>query len=153
MTDLRHFLAAIAYRFVRAVDAAPDDFGDFAPGQGARTPSEVVRHMTEVLRYARLFAAGDAFVPAEPLDWAAERQRFHDELARVDAALAAWAPDDDTPQRLLQGPLGDVMTHVGQIAMLRRLAGDPVAGENYFAADVQIGRLGPDQAAAKTKRG
>jgi hypothetical protein len=53
------------------------------------------------------------------------------------------------PEKLLQAPLADALTHVGQIAMLRRMAGGPVKGENYFVADIVIGRVGPQQTPPK----
>src|SRR2546426_11302508 len=40
----------------------------------------------------------------------------------------------------LQGPIADALTHIGQIAM-RRLAGAPIKGESYFAAEILIGRV------------
>ena len=46
---------------------------------------------------------------------------------------------------LMKGPFSDVMTHVGQLALLRRLADAPVAPENFVNADIQSDRLGPDQ--------
>jgi hypothetical protein len=45
---------------------------------------------------------------------------------------------------------GQLLRHaLGQIALLRRLAGSPVRGENYFKAEIGAGRVGPDQAAPK----
>jgi hypothetical protein len=38
------------------------------------------------------------------------------------------------------------MTHAGQLAMLRRLAGTPVPPENFIAADITPERLGQNQA-------
>jgi len=54
--------------------------------------------------------------------------------------------DQITAETLLQGPLSDAMTHAGQLAMLRRLAGNPVAPENFIVADIDARRLGIDQA-------
>jgi hypothetical protein len=50
-------------------------------------------------------------------------------------------------ERLLQGPFSDAMTHAGQLALLRRLAGAPVPPENFIVANIESNRLGPDQAA------
>ena len=49
-------------------------------------------------------------------------------------------------ERLLQGPFADAMTHAGQLALLRRLAGTPVAPEDFSTAEINPERLGPDQA-------
>ena len=144
---LRHFLAALAYRTQKALRGAPDRFGTFDAGHAVRTPAGLVRHMTSVLGYARTHFVGGRYRP-EPLpDLEAEIARFH----TVVGALAAHLERGDplvgiTPEQLLQGPFSDAMTHAGQLALLRRLAGAPVAPENFIDAAVSPGRLGPDQA-------
>ena len=143
---LRHFLAALAYRTQKALRGAPVGFADFEAGAGARTPRELVRHMTGVLGYARTFFVGGVF-RAEPLaTFDDEIERFHSVVADIAGHLAAGTPLSElTPEQLLQGPFADAMTHAGQIAMLRRLAGSPVASENFIFADVSAERLGADQ--------
>jgi hypothetical protein len=143
---LCHFLAALAYRTQKALRGAPAGFADFAAGSGARTPRELVRHMTSVLGYARTFFVGGVF-RAEPLaTFGDEIERFHRVVADLAGRLATGAPLSElTPEQLLQGPLADAMTHAGQIAMLRRLAGSPVESENFIFADVSAERLGADQ--------
>lgn len=144
---LRHFLAALAYRTQKALRDAPPDFADFEAGAQIRTPRELVRHMTSVLGYARTHFIGGRYRP-EPLpNMPAEVARFHEMLADLARHLDAETPlrGDITPERLLQGPFSDAMTHVGQIAMLRRLFGAPVAPENFIVADIDGERVGPDQ--------
>ena len=145
-TLLRHFLAALAYRTQKAVRGAPDGFADFGAGAGSRTPRELIRHMTSVLGYARTFFVVGVF-RAEPLEsFAAEVERFHAVVADLAGHLAAGTTLSElTPEQLLQGPFADAMTHAGQIAMLRRLAGSPVASENFVLADISADRLGSDQ--------
>ena len=145
---LRHFLAALAYRTQKALRDAPKDFGDFRVLEGVRTPAELVRHMTSVLGYARTHFVGGHYRP-EPLDSLAEEvERFHEMLGM----LAQHLRDGDallegmSEERLLQGPFSDAMTHAGQLALLRRLAGAPVAPENFIVAEIESDRLGPNQA-------
>jgi hypothetical protein len=145
---LQHFLAALAYRTQKALRGAPLSFGDFRPLAGVRTPSELVRHMASVLGYAGTFFTGGSYRP-EPLpSLADEVERFHIKLRELADHLATGAPlaNGVTPERLLQGPLADAMTHAGQIAMLRRLAGIPVPPENFVYAEIAASRLGVDQA-------
>jgi hypothetical protein len=150
MTDderalLRHFLAAVAYRTQKALRDAPAGFGDFRAGQQVRTPAELVRHMASVLGYSRTFFVGGAYRP-EPLpDLAAEIARLHEMIADVASHLERGTDLRLTPQQLLQGPFADVMTHAGQLALLRRLAGAPVRPENFIYAEVSPDRLGPEQ--------
>lgn len=144
---LRHFLAALAYRTQKALRDTPSEFADFQAGAQVRTPRELVRHMTSVLGYARTHFIGGRYWPEPLLDLSAEVARFHEMLEDLAHHLDAGTPlrGEITPERLLQGPFSDAMTHVGQIAMLRRLFGAPVAPENFIVADVSGERLGPDQ--------
>jgi len=143
---LRHFLAALAYRTQKALRDAPADFGDFRAGAHVRTPHELVWHMTGVIGYARTFLHGGIFAPPRLAVFGAEVERFHDTLALLDGdlrdgTLVAQLSDE----QFLQGPLADAMTHAGQLAMLRRLAGAPVPSENFIHAAVSVDNLGAEQ--------
>ncbi|HKK71852.1 MAG TPA: hypothetical protein VKA86_11585 [Candidatus Krumholzibacteria bacterium] len=148
---LRHLLAAIAYRFHAAVVDAPASFADFDPGHGVRSPRALLTHCVQVLRLAR-----SSFEPGLEVDaavregwaWAELVEAFHAELGRLDAHHAEAAPAHEWPvEKLVQGPYADVLTHVGQLTLLRRLEGHPVERQSYLRARVEVGRLGPDQAA------
>ncbi|HEX8071833.1 MAG TPA: DinB family protein [Pyrinomonadaceae bacterium] len=145
---LRHFLAALAYRTQKALRDAPAEFADFRAAAGVRTPAELVRHMTSVLGYARTYFVGGQYRPAPLPSLADEVTRFHDMLADLARHLEMGTPlrEGVTAERLLQGPFADAMTHAGQLAMLRRLAGAPVPPENFIVADIDPTRHGPDQA-------
>ena len=144
---LRHFLAAIAYRTQRALRGAPDHFPTFSAGNRVRTPVEVIRHMAALMGYVRtLFQGGSYPVKPDPLPtFEAEVARFHEMLEAVGELLARGAPCSISTEQLLQGPFADTMTHVGQLAMLRRLADSPVAPENFIYADIRADRLDADQ--------
>ena len=145
---LQHFLAALAYRAQKVLRDAPASFPDYSAGQRTRSPVEILRHMASVLGYARtLFVGGSYPRRPEPLPtFAAEIARFHQVLESLSRELEAGTPlRDVSEQQLLQGPLADVMTHIGQLALLRRLAGAPVPPENFLFADVRADRLGADQ--------
>ncbi len=143
---LQHFLAALAYRTQKALRDAPETFASFRAGPKVRTPHELVCHMNSVIGYAGTFFLGGSYrVPQLP-EFKAEVARFHTtvtDLARLIDAESDW--NRITPEQLLQGPLSDAMTHAGQLAMLRRLAGDPVAPENFIFAEVDAANLGPNQ--------
>jgi hypothetical protein len=145
---LKHFLAALAYRTQKALRDAPASFGDFRPQEGVRSPAELVRHMASVLGYACTFFTGGRYRP-EPLSTLdAEIARFHEMIETLAGHIESTAPlgEGVTPERLLQGPLADAMTHAGQLGLLRRLAGIPVAPENFVFAEIDPHRLGRDQA-------
>lgn len=145
---LQHFLAAIAYRTQKALRDAPAHYPDFHPGQEVRTPVQILRHMTSLMGYVRTFFVGGTYpFEPEPLPtFAEEIERFHDMLEDVGRFIMTdTAPTGITTEQLLQGPFSDVMTHVGQLAILRRLAESPVQSENFIYADITGKRLGKEQ--------
>jgi hypothetical protein len=144
---LRHFLAAIAYRTQKALRGAPEHYSTFSAGNRARTPVELIRHMTALMGYARTFFQGGSYpMKPDPLPtFQAEVGRFHEMIEAVGALLASDAKCSISPEQMLQGPFADTMTHVGQLAMLRRLADSPVAPENFIYADIRADRLHADQ--------
>jgi hypothetical protein len=143
---LRHFLAALAYRTQKALRDAPPGFGDFRAAPEVRTPAELVRHMTSVLGYARTFFRGGRYHPDALPSLEDEIARFHAMLEELAAHLAAGDEmREATPARLLQGPLSDAMTHAGQLALLRRMAGSPVPPENFVFAHIDPANLGAAQ--------
>ena len=146
-TDLvRHLLATLAYRGGKALRGAPDSFGEFRVGDSGWAAIGIASHLGDLLDWsAEIAGGGKAWRTATPGTWAEETARFHAALEKLDARFAGGDVPAETVERLIQGPIADALTHVGQLAMLRRLAGIPTAGENYFQADVRAGRLGADQ--------
>ncbi|MEN8376351.1 MAG: hypothetical protein ABFS34_12960 [Gemmatimonadota bacterium] len=144
---LRHFLAALAYRTQKALRGAPDSYADFEAGNQVRSPREILRHMSSVLGYARTFFEGGAYRPKPLPTMAEEVERFHCTIGDLARHLERGTPfRETTPERMLQGPFADAMTHAGQLAMLRRLADSPIPPENFIMADIDPANLGPDQA-------
>jgi hypothetical protein len=124
----------------------PDGFGGFSGGAGTRTPSQILAHVCDLFDWVLSQAEGrQAWKETPPGEWSADVARFHRGLAALDALLASDAPLGFPAARMFQGGIADALTHIGQIAMLRRMAGGPVKGENYFQADIVIGRLGAEQ--------
>jgi hypothetical protein len=147
---LQHFLAALAYRTQKALRGAPDGFAEYGAGSHVRTPHELLWHMTGVIGYARTMLHGGQFEPPRLPSFAAEVNRFHETLAALrddfaNGALTARITDE----QFLQGPLADAMTHAGQLAMLRRLAGVPVPSENFIFAEVSAANVSPEQSPPK----
>jgi hypothetical protein len=147
---LRHAVATLAYRGGKAVRGAPDGFADYRAGPTSRTPVEILAHISDLLDWAVSLANGrEAWRDSVPLGWDEEVARFLGALRAFDDCLASDAPLAPRIDSLFQGPIADALTHVGQLTMLRRLAGSPVRGENYFRAEIVAGRVGRDQAAAR----
>jgi hypothetical protein len=145
---LRHTLATIAYRGGKTLRGAPDSFCKFKASADSRTPVEILAHIGDLLEWALSAARGQQqWHAAKPHPWAQEVPRFFSALEAFDAFLASESPLAAPAEKLFQAPIADALTHIGQIAMLRRLAGAPVRPENYYVAGIAIGRVGADQPA------
>lgn len=142
---LRHALAVLAYRGGKPLRDAPPEFAQFDTG-GGHTPLVIVAHLGDLLEWTLSHARGEGKWPNHtPGTWDGERARFFAALAALDAFLASDEPVRQDLARLLQGPIADALTHVGQLMMLRRMSGSPVYGENYLVADIVTGRVGAEQ--------
>jgi hypothetical protein len=145
---LRHTLATLAYRGGKALRGAPDSFCKFKASADARTPVEILSHIGDLLEWALSAARGQQkWGESTPLRWVEEEGRFYTALEAFDAYLASDGPLDAPAEKLLQAPIADALTHIGQIALLRRLAGAPVRAENYYVAKIAVGTVGADQPA------
>ena len=151
---LRHTVATLAYRGGKAVRNAPEGFATCRAGDTTRAAGEILAHVGDLLDWALEMAQGRyAWHDSPSLPWDDEVARFHAGLAALDAYLASAEPLGFPAGRLFQGPIADALTHVGQIALLRRLAGAPVKGENYFKAEIEAGRVGAEQAPPRAEFG
>jgi len=138
--SLRHVLATLAYRATRALENAPESFATF--DGGGRQPVQILSHMGDLFDWALSMAEGKPlWHNSQLLDWTAGKRRFYVSLGAFDAYLASSAPVNAPMERLLQGPLADALTHVGQLAMLRRMAGSPTKGENFYVAEIAVGQV------------
>jgi hypothetical protein len=151
---LRHTVATLAYRGGKALRGAPPEFSVFQAAPGTRTPGQILAHMGDLLDWALSIAQSQqSWHDSAPVAWDDGVERFHAALAAFDWYLAANPLQEATAERLFQGPIADALTHVGQIAMLRRMAGCPIRSENYFVAEVASGRVGAEQAAPRAEFG
>jgi hypothetical protein len=148
---LRQLAATLAYRAAKVLRDVPPSFALFTCGESARTPVRIVAHMADLMSWGVSIARGGyTWKPAGSDDWNTEVARFFDGLAELDAALAA-EPFTGSVDKLIQGPLADALTHVGQLAMMRGMAGVPVRPESYAKAAIVAGRVGLDQEAARAE--
>jgi len=147
---LRHTVATVAYRGGKAVRGAPASFAKFAVGDPPKTPEQILAHIGDLFDWVLSIAEGtQKWNNSTPLAWDDEVARFFGTLKKFDDYLASDAPLAAAPERMFQGAIADALTHVGQLAMLRRLAGCPIKGENYYQAEIVPGRVGAEQSAAR----
>ena len=147
---LRHALATLAYRGGKVLRDAPESFASYTAGDGGRTAAQIVAHLGDLMEWALSMAEGQQrWRDSKPLSWKDEVGRFYFSLQAFDDYLASEKPVQAPMEKLFQGPVADALTHVGQLAMMRRMAGAKIKGENYYAADMVAGRVGREQAAPK----
>jgi hypothetical protein len=143
---LRHTLATVAYRGGKAIRDAPAGFAEFRAADTSRTAGEILAHVGDLFDWALALARGThVWHDSKPLAWDLEVARFFTTLAAFDAYVAGEQPLGFAAEKLFQGPIADSLTHIGQIALRRRLAGSPVRGENYFKADISAGHVAATQ--------
>ena len=143
---LRHCLATLAYRGGKVLRDVPEGFPDYRAAETTRTPSEILSHLGDLMDWSSTMARGvTQWKEVDFTTWQAGIDRFFESLKALDDYLASEEPLGVPEEKLFQGPVADALTHVGQIAILRRMAGGPIRGESYFVADIETGRVGPDQ--------
>ena len=139
---LRHMVATVAYRGGLAVTDAPEDFAEFRAHETTRTPGEILAHIGDLLEGSLHLVKGEmVYLTSAPLSWEEEVKRFFSAVKKFDSYLASEAPLACPVEQLIQGPVGDALTHVGQIVMLRRMAGKPIEGGEYFTANIVPGEF------------
>jgi hypothetical protein len=147
---LRHTVAAVAYRAGKALRDAPEHFASFHIGDKTRTPAQILAHLGDLFDWALSIANGQqTWRDSTPLPWDSEIERFFTAVKKFDNLLASDEPLHGSTEGLFQAPVADALTHIGQIAMLRRLAGSPIKGENYFKSDIAAGRVGLAQSSPR----
>jgi hypothetical protein len=139
---LRHVVATVAYRGGIAVSGAPENFAAFRVSGGVRAPGEILAHIGDLLEGSLHLLKGEmVYLASSPLPWGEEVSRFFSAAKRLDDYLESGAPLACPVEKLIQGPVGDALTHVGQIVMLRRVAGSPARAESYFTAEITPGMI------------
>lgn len=142
---LRHLVATVAYRGGLAVTDAPEDFATFRAHETTRTPGEILAHIGDLLEGSLHLVKGNlVHLASVPLPWQAEVARFFAAVRELDAYLASEGPLAFPVEKIVQGPVGDALTHVGQIVMLRRMAGSPIRVGGYFTAEIVAGEITQD---------
>jgi hypothetical protein len=145
-TFLRHTVATLAYRGAKAIRNTEPSFAEYGLPETSRTPAKILAHIGDLMDWALAMSEGRRdWYDSLPLPWEKECERFFTAVKKFDDYLASERPLEVSAEKLFQGPIADALTHVGQIAMLRRMAAVPMKGENYFAAEVTVGRVGADQ--------
>jgi hypothetical protein len=145
---LRHTVATLAYRGGKTLRGAPHEFATFRVNEETRTPIQILAHIGDLFDWALALAKGEStWNNAKPQTWEQETTRFFEALKQFDDYLASGKTRACSCDKLFQGPVADALTHIGQIALLRRMAGGPVKGENYFKADIAAGKVGAEQSA------
>ena len=145
---LRHMVATIAYRCGKALRGAPEGFASFRAAGSVNTPVLLLAHIGDLVEWAHNWCRGEveSYKVSEPLDWDSEVARFFGSLESFDQFLASNGSLQPSLEAVFQAPIADALTHIGQLALLRRMAGGPVAGEAYRLAEIVTGRVGQEQA-------
>lgn len=139
---LRHLLATVAFRGGNALRDAPENFAQLRAGDETRSAGEILAHIGDLIQGSLYLMKGEfVYLESPPQSWSEDVTRFFAAIEEFDSYLAADAPLAQPVEKIMQGPLADALTHVGQIVMLRRLAGNPILPESYFEAEIKPGEV------------
>jgi hypothetical protein len=139
---LRHLCATLAFRGGIAIADAPETFAEFRAGEQARSAGEILAHIGDCVQGSLSLMKGEfVYLQSLPQSWPEDVKRFFTAVEEFDSYLASDAPLAQSVEKIMQGPMADALTHVGQIVMLRRLAGKPITAESYFTAEIKAGEV------------
>ena len=139
---LRHLAATLAFRGGIAVSDAPENFSEFRAGENTRSAGEILAHIGDLIQGSLFLMKGEFVHLQSPVQsWAEDVKRFFAAAREFDSYLASDAPLAQPIEKIVQGPIADALTHVGQIVMLRRLSGKPIRAESYFNAEIKAGKI------------
>ena len=150
---VRHLLATLVYRTTKIIHDAPETYFNISVGEKVRTPEKILSHINSLIQLSNRFWSPHRLLSMETLrkrsrkkGWNREIELFYQLAAQFDDTLSQYLmPRKYSPEKILQGPFMDAFTHVGQLAMLRRMAGSPIKGESFWIADIKVGQIGPNQ--------
>lgn len=147
---LRHTVATLAYRAEKALRDVPDDFGDLRLSSSSRSATEIVSHLGDLIEWAERMARGEyRWAPQPAATWSAACDRFFDSLKALDRVLVDATLETYSANVIFQGPIADALTHVGQISIMRGVAGAAVRPESYARAEIHVGQVGREQSATR----
>lgn len=139
---LRHLVATLAFRGGIAVRDAPENFSEFRAAEDTRSAGEILAHIGDLLEGSLFLMKGEFVRLQSPAQlWAQDVKRFFSTVEEFDSFLTSGAPLAQPVEKIVQGPIADALTHVGQIVLLRRLSGKPIQSEGYFAAEITAGEV------------
>ena len=143
---LRHHLATLAMRCGHALHNSKENFPTFEAGCEVKTPYDIMHHLANMIYYSNDCLNGSEFKRLERSDWDVIKDAFFNALETLDNTIKDSSDlDEKLILTLYQGPFNDAMTHVGQLAMLRRMHGSPIVGQNFRAANISADNLGEEQ--------
>ena len=139
---LRHLAATLAFRGGIAITDAPENFAQFRADETTRSAGELLAHIGDLIQGSLYLMKGElVYLQSPPQSWTKDVKRFFAAVKEFDLYLASGAPLAQPIEKIVQGPIADALTHVGQIVMLRRLAGKPIHSEGYFDAEIVGGEV------------
>jgi hypothetical protein len=135
-------VATLAFRGGIAISDAPENFAALRAGEATRSAGEILAHIGDLIQGSLYLMKGEFIYLQSPARlWAEDVKRFFAAIEELDSFLASDAPLAQPIEKILQGPIADALTHVGQIVLLRRIAGKPIQAESYFTVEIKAGEV------------
>jgi hypothetical protein len=147
---LRHTVATLAYRAEKVLRDAPASFGGMRLSPSSRSALEIVSHLGDLMDWGERMARGEyVWEPRPAIDWGAACDRFFRSVKSLDDAIGQAGFEKYPAETIFQGPIADALTHIGQLSIMRGVAGVAVRPESYARAEISAGRVGREQSSAR----
>jgi hypothetical protein len=137
-TTLVRLFDGLGFRFRWSTEGLSDDDYGFRPAPDCMSIDELVRHVWGLVNWVCLSVGLDGFERGD--DISISRGRILEMTHALRKALSAMS-DEDLKDinidgrpfwHIINGPISDALTHIGQINSFRRLAGNPTPKANVF---------------------
>lgn len=135
---LTRLLDGLGFRFHWATEGLrPEDYS-FRPGPDTMSVSDLVRHIWGLVNWVGISVLGEPHHRPEEIE--AIRGQVLEIIWSLREAVRSMGEEDLGKVTIegrpfwyiINGPVSDALTHVGQINSFRRLSGNPVYGANVF---------------------
>lgn len=138
VTVMQRLLDGLGFRFYWATEGLRVEDYSFRPADDVMSIRELVKHIWGLVNWVRISVQGEPH--RRPMEIVSVRSDILEMLHELRTAVSEMNDDElsevtiegNPLWNIINGPVSDALTHVGQINSFRRLNGNPVPRANVF---------------------
>lgn len=143
-TILVRLVDGLGFRYYWATEGLHDKDYEYQPSPDSMSMRQLLGHIHGLVNWVLLSLGEDTQLPPEAPGLQDIRGITLDKISRIRGRLLETSPEQLASIRIrtrrvdypfwnvINGPLSDALTHVGQVNSWRRLNGNPVPAHNVF---------------------